>query len=376
MENGSDAVKILQFGTGRFLRGFFDPIVPQEKSITVVQSRPNSNGARLINSHPQGYHVWTRGIQSGQVIDTHQFVRSIDRALDANTEWDQLLTVALNPELNLIISNTTAAGLELHPQDRTDRLPEVCPKSFPAKIACLLWKRFKAGLPGITLLPLELVDQNGTQLKELVAEQASIWTETREPRFQEYLETDHRWLNNLVDRIVVNPSEPPPWDQEDPLAVVGEPFRMLAIEDDKRDRSVIPPNPMVIWTDDLAPFFLRKVRILNGLHTAMVAKFHPIGIETVLQCVQQSESRQWLDELLHQEILPALAYQGLDETAFANEVMERFENPFFEHRLADIANGHETKLQVRIQPTAEDYRKAFPQEPVKLNEVLQQRLPV
>ena len=368
-------MKILQFGTGRFLRGFFDPIIPQEKSITVVQSRPNSNGAELINSHTQGYHVWTRGIQSGQVIDTHQFVCSIDRALDANTDWDQLLTVALNPELNLIVSNTTAAGLELDQQDRTDRIPEFCPKSFPAKIASLLWQRFKAGLPGITLLPLELVDQNGTHLKELVSEQALIWTETRERRFQEYLETDHRWLNNLVDRIVVNPSEPPPWGQEDPLAVVGEPFRMLAIEDDKKDRSVIPSNPMVIWTDDLAPFFLRKVRILNGLHTAMVAKFYPTGIETVLQCVQQSESRQWLDELLHKEILPALAHQGLDETAFANEVMERFENPFFEHRLADIANGHKTKLQVRIQPTAEEFRQAFQKEPVKLNEVLQQRLP-
>jgi len=363
-------LKILQFGTGRFLRGFFAPLIQDDHSITVVQSRPNADGAELINSNLQGYHVWTRGVQAGQLIDAHQTVRSIGQALNANTQWEQLIASALDPQMKLIVSNTTAAGLQLDEQDATGDVPVQCAHSFPAKITSLLWHRYQRDLPGITLLPLELVEQNGTQLKRLVLQQARLWPSTNQPGFLDWIESDNRWLNDLVDRIVVSPSDPPPWSGSDPLAVVGEPFRMLAIEDDKGDRGVIPADPMVIWTDDLAPYFLRKVRILNGLHTAMVAKFLPAGMQTVLECVRTSDSRRWLDELLQQEILPTLAHRGLNETAFANDVMERFENPFFEHRLADIANGHEMKLTVRLQPTADEYRNAFNKEPVKLNEIL------
>ncbi|MCH2182419.1 MAG: hypothetical protein MK108_10480 [Mariniblastus sp.] len=362
---------ILQFGTGRFLRGFFAPIVPDEGCITVVQSRPDSDGAVQINAQPDGYHVWTRGIQSGQIIDDHQTVRSIRRALNANTEWERLRELALDPRLELIVSNTTAAGLERDDRDTGTGCTEVAPWSFPAKITCLLWHRYQAQQPGVTLLPMELVEQNGTRLKSLVLQQAAAWTTTHQPAFLEWLTSENRWLNNLVDRIVVSPSEPPPWSGEDALAVVGEPFRMLAIEDDRGSRQVLPDDPMILWTDDLAPYFLRKVRILNGLHTAMVAKCLPSGLQTVRECVETEWSRRWLEELLHDEILPTLADQGQDETSFAEQVMERFENPFFEHLLSDIANGHATKLQIRLQPTADEFRAAFQREPAKLNEVLQ-----
>lgn len=364
-------MKILQFGTGRFLRGFFAPIVTEANSITVVQSRPESDGARQINSQPEGYHVWTRGIQAAVLIDDYQMVRSIDRALDANTEWDALRKSSLDPELALIVSNTTAAGLTLDERDRGPGCNGETPCSFPAKITCLLWHRYQSKQPGVTLLPMELVEQNGTCLQSLVVQQASTWETTNQPAFLEWLERENRWLNNLVDRIVVSPSAPPPWEGEDPLAVVGEPFRMLAIEDDGGDREVLPNDPMILWADDLSPYFLRKVRILNGLHTAMVAKCLPRGLETVRQCVETEWSRQWLNELLQDEILPTLAEQGRDEASFAEQVIERFENPFFEHRLSDIANGHDTKLKIRLQPTADEFRSAFQKEPEKLNEVLQ-----
>ena len=369
-------MKILQFGTGRFLRGFFSPIAPSERSITVVQSRPQADGARLINQQEGHYHLWTRGMQSGRIVDQHQKVGTINTALNANTQWPALVDEILNHELNLIVSNTTAEGLQLSPQDMHPDLPSDCPHSFPAKICLLLWHRYSAGLPGLTMLPLELVEQNGRSLHGLVLEQAGVWTATQQPDFHEWLASENRWLNNLVDRIVVSPSDPPPWSGNDPLAVVGEPFRMLAIEDDGGDRTVLPNDEMIQWTDDLSPFFLRKVRILNGLHTAMVAKFLPAGLSTVLECVQTPASRRWLDELLAEEILPTLAHQGLDENQFASDVMERFENPFFEHRLADIANGHETKLKIRIQPTADEFLSAFGKNPEKLSDVLSQNITV
>ena len=370
MENGSHTLKILQFGTGRFLRGFFSPIAPTDRSITVVQSRPQADGAQRINQQGGNYHVWTRGLKSGRIIDEFEQVQTINQALDANTQWSELVEAALKPELTLVVSNTTAEGLQLDKRDEESCLPETCPHSFPAKIGLLLWHRYCAGLPGLTLLPLELVDQNGSCLHRLVLEQTALWTVTQQPEFRCWLGSENRWLNNLVDRIVVSPSSPTPWSGDDPLAVVGEPFRMLAIEQDGGEQSILPNDTMIQWTDDLSPFFLRKVRILNGLHTAMVAKFLPMEMSTVLECVQTASSREWLDQLLTEEILPTLEHQGHSENQFAADVMERFENPFFEHRLADIANGHETKLAIRIQPTADEFYSAFGRRPDKLTEVL------
>jgi tagaturonate reductase len=364
-------LKILQFGTGRFLRGFFASIVKEKRSITVVQSRTNSTGAKAINSQPEGYHVWTRGKQNGETIDSTKWVESIENALVAKTQWEELKTTAVSTELALVVSNTTAAGIALDDSDNEKDFRSECPDSYPAKLAALLFLRFEQSLPAVTVLPLELIEQNADQLKELVLKQSSQWETTNVPEFLTWLTEEVRWLNNLVDRIVVAPSDPPPWDRTDDLAVVGEPFSMLAIQDDGRGTAPIPDHEMITWTKDLSPFFLRKVRILNGLHTSMVAKFLPQGITTVLQAVSEPDSRRWVQELLNEEILPALTSLGLDETKFAADVIERFENPFFEHKLADIANGHESKLPVRVQPTFDDFVNAFGETPAKLNEVLQ-----
>ncbi len=288
----------------------------------------------------------------------------------AQREWQSLRAAAVSRELQLIVSNTTAAGLTLEAADDQCDFLSDCPASFPAKLAGLLHARYQQKLPGLTVLPMELVDENGTALKKLVLQQAISNAGTNEPDFIHWLQTENRWLNNLVDRIVVSPTGQPPWPDDDPLAVMTEPFCMLAIEDDGGRRDVLPDDRMVTWTDDLAPYFVRKVRILNGLHTAMVARFLPEGFQTVLQCVTEKTSRQWLEELLFDEILPTLAARGLDEEPFARQVMERFENPFFEHRLADIANGHVTKLSVRLQPSRDEYVQAFGREPRKLNQIL------
>lgn len=367
-------MRILQFGTGRFLRAFIDPIVPEPRSITVVQSRTNSSGADCINRNPKGYHVWTRGIQNGATIDSVEFVESLRGALVANTQWQELQALAQDAELKLIVSNTTAAGLQSDASDDGVSFRTQCPVSFPAKVAALLLLRFEKGLPGVTVLPLELVEMNADRLLELVTEQAQRWALSNGTAFIDWLKSENRWLNNLVDRIVVGVTDTPPWEQHDELAVMGEPFRMLAIQDDGKGQSPLPEHEMIQWTHDLAPFFLRKVRILNGLHTAMVAKFLPLGKQTVLDCVSDPESREWVIQLLNDEILPALKSRGLDEEAFAREVIERFENPFFEHRLADIANGHDSKLSVRIQPTVDDYQQAFGKAPARLSEVLATKL--
>jgi len=114
----------------------------------------------------------------------------------------------------------------------------------------------------------------------------------------------------------------------------------------------------------------RKVRILNGAHTALVAKALPMGLQTVRAAVEHPVVRPWLEALLFEEIVPVLEGRTEEPAQFARWTLERFANPFLEHRLADIALHHEVKLRSRLWPTLEEYRRHFGRPPRLLGEIL------
>jgi tagaturonate reductase len=361
---------ILQFGGGNFLRAFADLFVHEANlagsgpgRVVVVQST-NSNRAELLNAQGGRYHVWVRGLEHGQEIDRIQEIASISRALVAGEGWQAVLDVARSPDLDSVVSNTTEAGYALV---ESDRLDGGAPDSFPAKLLLVLQARYEAGLEGLTILPCELVEQNGDRLLRLVLEQAGIWN--MDAAFVRWLEAEVRWRNTLVDRIVSGRPNSHPLLAEDALLTTAEPFALWIIE---TDEDAPPPidHPAVEQTDNVAPFLLRKVRILNGAHTALVCRAQPQGIETVREAVAHADVGPWLRRLVFEEIVPTL--EGKVETPgrFAEQALERFANPFLEHRLRDIALHHEAKVKVRLAPTRDAFEEAFGRPPELLSEIL------
>src|SRR5206468_6078082 len=122
-------------------------------------------------------------------------------------------------------------------------------------------------------------------------------------------------------------------------------------------------HPAVVWTPDVQPYFLRKVRILNGGHTALLIKARPRGFATVREAVNDPELGAWLERLLFEEVVPVLRGRVVEPEAFARQTLERFRNPFTEHKLADIALHHEAKVKVRLAPTREEFVARFGRTP-------------
>ncbi len=372
-------IKVLQIGTGKLLRGLFDPLWQSSGQITVVQSREEAGTLEHINGARRPYHLWVRGYQNSQVVEQVEAVRSLGRAYSLTKQWSEILHLVTDPLFRLIVSNTTEKGLRLEADDAKLSIadtPNVPPRSFPARLLALLYQRYQHEETPLAILPLELIENNATQLRQLVLEQATLWGLHNDLGFIEWLQHDCRWLATLVDRICVDVVPPVPWSDDDPLAVMTEPFQMLVVQRDGRDEGLLPAHPAVIWADDLRPYFLQKVRLLNGLHTAMVARCLPLGFAHVIDVMNDPEQSRWVEDLLHDELVPTLEGQGLDVRAFGEQVLDRFRNPFFRHRLADIAVGHEMKLRVRLQPTFDEYQQQFGKQPHRLAEVLQLPLPV
>lgn len=358
--DGSPVQRVLQFGTGRFLRGFVDAFVDEanaagavpRRAVTVVETTGSGTAARLA---AQGcrYRLLVRGLERGAVVDTSREVAAIDRVVDASTGMDGLLAAAVDPDLRWVVSNTTEAGYG---------------SGFPARLAAVLEARARADLPGVLVLPCELVERNGDRLRELVT--ADLVARAVEPGVVERVRDGTTWAVTLVDRITTAPAPDVPGAHGDPLAVAVEPFASWVVE--------VPPGTPIIEgsaverTDDVDPYALRKIRILNGAHTALVTHTRGGPFTYVREAMDDPATAAWLEALLLDELVPALGDRIVDGVAFALTVLERFRNPFLDHRLADIAVHHDQKLQNRLVPTAADHQARFGRRARLLGQVLDQ----
>lgn len=359
---------ILQFGAGRFLRAFADLFIHQANEegqnvgrIVIVQSTGDARAAAL-NRQQGRYQVAVRGYENGTVVDRVETSASISRALVAASQWDEVRAVARSPQLRIILSNTTESGYNLDPADRPGDAP---PRSFPAKLLAVLRERFEAGQSPLTIVPCELREHNADTLRGLLLQLARDWQLPND--FSAWMERECVSLNTLVDRIVVDPSADHPLRAEDALLAVCEPYALWAIQ---QKTTPFIRHAAVVWTPDVQPYFLRKVRILNGAHTALLIKAWPRGFKTVRDAVNDGELSPWLERLLFEEIVPVLEGRVDGPVEFARQVLDRFRNPFFEHQLTSIAAYHKEKVQVRLVPTLDEYKAKFGRTPPLLHEVL------
>ncbi len=361
---------VLQFGTGRFLRAFADRFIHQANvegqnigSVVVVQST-GAEEADKLNAAKGVYHVAVRGLEDGQIARRDE-VASVSRALAASRDWNEILKVACSSDLRFILSNTTEKGYE---HDLTETPARIPPQSFPAKLTTVLRTRFQAGKPGVTIIPCELIDNQADQLLGIVVKFAEAWRSP--PDFIRWVQRECVWLNTLVDRIVVGPPADHPLAGKDQLLIMAEPFAFWALQE-RAGAFPFVKNRAIVRTADVRPYFLRKVRILNAAHTALVTRARPKGHSTVLEAMQDAELADWLERLLFEEIVPTIQDQVDDAAGFARHTLERFRNPFLAHKIEDIMKNHADKVRIRLLPTREEFRRLRGSGPKLLNEVLQ-----
>ena len=367
-------VRVLQFGEGNFLRGFIDWMLQEMNDQGIF----NGKAAVVVPIPGKKDHPWvdqncaytlvTRGVTDGQIVDSFRTITSIDRILGAYEDFDAFMDLALSPDLELVVSNTTEAGIAYVPSDRPDMCP---PASYPAKLAVFLHKRFAAGLPGLIILPCELIENNGGTLKKILLQYAEDWG--YEPAFRDWLENSCSFISSLVDRIVTGYPRDPELraslakaiGHEDPLMDIIEPYHLFVLEPVAEDKAAaiaelrekLPFTEAglnVVWTEDLTPYRTRKVRILNGAHTSTSLAALLAGLTTVEDFMKDPDFSAFLTRELKEEILPTIDLPEDEKMAYTDAVLERFLNPYLNHQLKSIALNSVSKWKTRLLPTLKD----------------------
>lgn len=373
--------KVLQFGTGVLLRGLPDHFIDQANKrdifngrVVVVKSTESDSSA--FDRQDGLYTICVRGIENGKTVEENIINASISRVLSARTEWKQVLECAHNPELKIIISNTTEVGIQLVDDD----INAAPPVSFPGKLLAFLFERFKAFrgsvASGMVIVPTELITDNGDKLESIVLELAH--RNNLEYKFFEWLENHNVFCNSLVDRIV--PGKPAADDvkkieaslgYEDELMTKSEVFRLWAIEGDeevKEALSFYKVDKSVVITPDITLFKELKLRLLNGTHTFNCGLAYLSGFNITREAVGDPIYGKFTKELMHNEIAKAIPYEISDEVKsdFANKVFERFCNPFIEHQWLSIAVQCTSKMKMRNIPLLQRHYELSDSPPIRM----------
>jgi tagaturonate reductase len=339
---------ILQFGTSRFLQAHADLFVSAAMkrgealgAITVVQTTGSSerSGRLAALCADGGFPIHIKGKKDGRVIDEIVRVDSVRRALSALTQWHAVETIFAG-EVKVVICNTADRGYDVSKEAQS--LPDDVPASFPGKLAKLLLARFRTSSEPLTVLPAELIPKNGDRLKAIVTTLARSWALGDD--FLAWLDEKVVFSNTLVDRIVSEPIEP--------AGAVAEPYALWAIE--ARPGQVLPcTHPDMVVAPDIGRYEQLKLFILNLGHTFLTDRWLKTDLDrsmTVKVLLARPDMRKALERLYADEVVPGFGRKGMGEAAdaYVRQTIERFENPFLEHRLTDIAQNHEEKIRRRM----------------------------
>ncbi len=354
--------RIIQFGTSRFLQAHVDLFVHQAREageeigpITVVKTTPGQDRAGRILAWKRGtpYPVRIRGLEAGRRVDESIAVASIDQAFDAHAEWPDVIRCFAR-EAEIAVSNVGDLGYERLPGDaRHDFSSPTAPRGFPAKLLALLLARFREGGRPLLFLPTELVSDNGRRLARIVCDLAD---ESRLPDpFRAWLAQSVVFADTLVDRIVSQAIEP--------VGAVAEPYALWVIRGSPRQPF---RHAAVRLVHDLEPFERLKIHILNLGHTVLAdlwLRDERAADETVRDILADSVVAARLQAIYDEEVVPGFALRGMagEARAFVATTLERFHNPFLEHRLGDIAQNHPVKLRRRVAAFLEWVRCRDPQ---------------
>ncbi|HPE92206.1 MAG TPA: tagaturonate reductase [Sphaerochaeta sp.] len=376
--------KVLQFGEGNFLRAFVDWMIDilNEKTDfngNVVLVQPLDRGlSDMINAQKGLYTTVLRGVQNQKTVEEYRTINSVSRCLNPYKadDYQEYMKLASSEDLRFIVSNTTEAGISYHSGDKLSDQPQV---SFPAKVCAFLYKRYQAfeGAldKGLIVIPCELIDKNGDNLKRIVKQYAQEWN--LEAGFMNWLDEACDFCNSLVDRIV--PGYPRAEAEaickklgyQDNLLDSAEIFHLWVIECHKNfHEDELPFNKAglnVVWTNDMSFYRTRKVRILNGAHTMSVLAAYQAGHETVQDCIaDKALLYPFMYQGIFEEIIPSMDGSKEELEAYAADVLERFENPYNPHQLLSISLNSVSKFKTRNLPSLLGYREKVGKLPKRL----------
>lgn len=206
-------------------------------------------------------------------------------------------------------------------------------------IAQALARRRSRGVAAPTIASCDNIESNGAIARCTVLAAA----ERVDPALAEWVSEHATFPNSMVDRITPATTTAMAaevrrdFGVDDRWPVVAEPFSAWVIEDDFADGRPPLERAGVLVVDEVRPYELMKLRMLNAGHQCLCYFAHLCGYEFVHDAARDPLFARYLSAYFENEAIPTLpAVPGIDLHDFGLTLIERFANPAVRDTVARI----------------------------------------
>ncbi|SUB81105.1 Polyol:NADP oxidoreductase [Pragia fontium] len=311
-----------------------------------------------LNSQDKLYSVAEMAAEgwSGRIVGVirraiHREIDGIDSVLDAIAQPDTAIVSITITEKGYGYQPATGKLIEDHPLIQHDIANPATPKSAPGVIVQGLRLRRERGLPALSVMSCDNMPENGHVTRNVILGLAR----RQDAQLADWIETHVSFPSTMVDRIVpaVTPDTLEKITQQlsginDPAGVACEPFRQWVIEDNFVNGRPEWEKAGAELVQDVLPFEEMKLRMLNGSHSFLAYLGYLAGYQHINDCMQDSNYVAAARQLMLNEQAPTLRTKGVDLTAYADSLLNRYRNTALKHRTWQIAMDGTQKLPQRM----------------------------
>ena len=349
-DRAAKAIGIVHFGLGAFTRAhqawYTDRAIETDGGdclIAGISLRSPTVGEQL---NPQD-GLYTLAEKSGEGTRL-RVIGSVAEVIVAPQDPARIKALLAAPATRIVTFTVTEKGYCRRADGGLDLT--LAQGGFYPLLAEAFAARKAAEIGGLTLLSCDNLAYNGHQLKGLMGD----YLAAHHPELIDWVAAHCTFPCSMVDRIVPATTEVDRAEVEgllglrDEGVVMTEPFSQWVIED-----NFAGPRPA--WeavgaqiVADVAPYETAKLRMLNGAHSALAYCGLAAGHTYVHQAVADPALRALVLRLMLEEAAPTIpAPADMDLAAYAQALIERFDNPALNHRLIQIAMDGSQKIPQR-----------------------------
>lgn len=250
-------------------------------------------------------------------------------------------------------SATTGAFDADDPEIRADLAPNAVPSTIFGLITEGLARRRARGVAPFTVMSCDNIEGNGHVARATFSAFAGL----RDPELGDWVAREVRFPNSMVDRIT--PMTPPEataqverrYGVTDQWPVVTEPFAQWVLEDSftlgRPDYGAVG----VQLVEDVAPYELMKLRLLNASHQALAYFGYLSGYRQVHDAAQDPAFRRFLLRYMDIEATPTLRpVPGVDLGRYKHTLIERFSNPAIGDTVARLCAESSDRIPKWVLP--------------------------
>jgi mannitol 2-dehydrogenase len=319
--------------------GVRDALKDQDNLFTVVEQSNQGNKARVIGS--------------------------INEVLVAKEGPQAVLDQMAAPDTKLVTLTVTQSGyyykngqLDFDDDDiKADLLKADEPTSTVGYIVKALEMRMERGLPAFTVMSCDNLPGNGTILRNVVL----TYAKKRSQGLHDWIEKNVEFPSTMVDRIVPKTTadhitrHAQTYSLDDSWPIYTEKFRQFVIENPKNG-APMPDFADVgaLQVDDVAPFELMKICLLNGIHMALGIAGRMTGYKYAHEAIADPKIRTYVTGLMDEMTATLHPVPGVDLEQYKATIFDRLGSPFMNDELARLARNGVDKIDSRfLQPLRE-----------------------